>query len=254
MRNTTKDAIAGTKLNGRKNRVSPRKAHKIQQATGSKWDGKQATGRKPDSKLMKGLKARLEANGLQATEVRPEIRVYPLPSPQPAALATNSQLTMDPQSVTIIQPIEGARWAKARRNLGGMDYVRYVLAAVETSDQSTVARALGVSQPSISRLVKQAEAKGVKPVPEGFSGASPYEIAERYAAGDIDRAAMIRQLSVWPYTENGGAAAAAAEWESTPYMDTPGSFAEVGQAFDEGLIDGDAYDEILDASDEAPGL
>ncbi|WP_369745664.1 hypothetical protein [Paenarthrobacter sp. AMU7] len=92
----------------------------------------------------------------------------------------------------------------------------------------------------------------MKPVPEGFSGASPYEIAERYAAGDIDRDAMIRELSAWPYPKNEGAAAAAAEWESTPYMDTPGSFAEVGRAFDEGLIDGDAYDQILDASDEVP--
>jgi hypothetical protein len=92
----------------------------------------------------------------------------------------------------------------------------------------------------------------VKPVPEGFSGASPYEIAERYAAGDIDRDTMIRELSAWPYATNKGAAAAAAEWESTPYLDTPGSFAEVGRAFDEGLIDGDAYDQILDASDEAP--
>ncbi|WP_422759345.1 hypothetical protein [Paenarthrobacter sp. C1] len=157
--------------------------------------------------------------------------------------------------MTIISPenaIANARRARARRELGGLDYIRNVRAAVETADQRVVARALGVSQPAISRLLSQADARGVKPVPEGFSGASPYEIAERYAAGDIDRDAMIRELSAWPYLKNEGAAAAAAEWESTPYLDTPGSFAEVGRAFDEGLIDGDAYDQILDASDEAP--
>ena len=159
--------------------------------------------------------------------------------------------------MTIIRPenaIDNARRARARRELGGLDYIRSVRVAVETTDQRVVARALGVSQPAISRLLSQAETRGVKPVPDGFSGASPYEIAERYAAGDIDREAVIRELSAWPYSKNEGAAAAAAEWESTPYVDTPGSFAEVGRAFDEGLIDGDAYDQILDASDEAPGL
>ncbi|WP_125612051.1 hypothetical protein [Specibacter cremeus] len=146
-----------------------------------------------------------------------------------------------------------ARRARARRELGGLDYIRAVRSAVEAgAAQRDIARALGIAQPSVSQLLKQADTRGVKPIPEGFSGASPYEIAERYAAGDIDRDTMIRELSAWPYAKNEGAAAAAAEWESTPYLDTPGSFAEVGRAFDEGLIDGDAYDQILDASDEAP--
>jgi hypothetical protein len=62
---------------------------------------------------------------------------------------------------------------------------------------------------------------------------------------------MIRELSALPYAKNEGAAAAAAGWDSTPYLDTRGSFAEVGRAFDEGLIDGGAYDQILQASVEA---
>ncbi|MCA4135303.1 helix-turn-helix domain-containing protein [Arthrobacter sp. M4] len=148
--------------------------------------------------------------------------------------------------------IANARRARARRELGALDYIRDIRAAVETADQRVVARALGVSQPGISKLLTQADARGVKPIPEGFSGASPYEIAERYAAGDIDRDTMIRELSVWAYAKNEGLAAAQAEWDSTPYPDTPGSFEEVGQAFDEGLIDGEAYDLILDASDEVP--
>lgn len=147
-------------------------------------------------------------------------------------------------------PIEAALRAKARRELGRLDYIRSVRDAVKELGQAAVARALSVSQPSISKLLAGAEARGVGPVAKGFSGAGPYEIAERYAAGDIDRDAMIRELSAWPYKRNEGAAAAAAEWESTPYVDTPGSFAEVGRAFDEGLIDGDAYDQILDASDD----
>lgn len=149
--------------------------------------------------------------------------------------------------------LNNARRARARRELGGLDYIRAVRSAVEAgAGQRDIARALGIAQPSVSQLLKQADSRGVKPIPEGFSGASPYEVAERYAAGDIDRETLIRELSSWPYVKNEGAAAAAAEWESTPYLDTPGSFAEVGQAFDEGLIDGDAYDLILDASDDVP--
>lgn len=80
--------------------------------------------------------------------------------------------------------------------------------------------------------------------------AGPYAIAKLYAAGGIDRDTMIRELSTWPYAKNEGADAAASEWDSTPYLDTPGSFAEVGKAFDEGLIDGEAYDEILSAAEK----
>lgn len=155
-------------------------------------------------------------------------------------------ITISPEAA-----LSNARRARARRELGGLDYIRAVRSAVEAgAGQRDIARALGIAQPSVSQLLKQADSRGVKPIPEGFSGASPYEVAERYAAGDIDRETLIWELSAWPYVKNEGAAAAAAEWDSTPYLDTPGSFAEVGQAFDEGLIDGDAYDLILDASDE----
>jgi hypothetical protein len=166
-------------------------------------------------------------------------------------LVAATELVAKAKKVTEIQtPIEAALRAKARRELGRLDYIRSVRDAVQELGQAAVARALSVSQPSISKLLAGAEARGVGPVAKGFSGAGPYEIAERYAAGDIDREAMIRELSAWPYVKNEGAAAAAAEWESTPYVETPGSFAEVGRAFDEGLIDGDAYDQILDASDD----
>lgn len=157
-------------------------------------------------------------------------------------------ITTSPETALV-----NARRARARRELGGLDYIRAVRSAVEAgAGQREIARALGIQQPSVSQLLRQADARGVKPIPEGFSGASPYEIAERYAAGDIDRNAMIRELSAWPYVKNEGLAAAQDEWESTPYPDTPGSFEEVGQAFDEGLIDAEAYELILDASDEVP--
>ena len=151
------------------------------------------------------------------------------------------------------EPIEAARRAKARRELGRLDYIRSVRAAVAELGQGVVSRALGVSQPAISKLLADAEARGVLPVPDGFSGASPYEIAERYAAGYVNRDAMINELSVWPYVRDDGADDGVHELDFTPYPVPPGTFEEVGQAFDEGLIDGDAYEQILDASDEVPG-
>ncbi|WP_125613022.1 MarR family transcriptional regulator [Specibacter cremeus] len=147
--------------------------------------------------------------------------------------------------------LSSARRARARRELGGLDYIRAVRSAVDAgAAQRDIARALGVAQPAISRLLKQAAARGVKPIPEGFSGASPYEIAERYAAGDIDRDTMIRELSAWPYVKSDAHTAAQAEWDSTPYPDPPGTFEEVEDARSAGLIDGEAYDLILDASDD----
>ncbi|GAB3569182.1 hypothetical protein GCM10027405_31950 [Arthrobacter alkaliphilus] len=72
----------------------------------------------------------------------------------------------------------------------------------------------------------------MEPIPEGFSSAGPYEIAERHAAGYIDRATMVPELSAWPGVTNEGLAAAQAEWDSTPYADTRGSFEEIDQAYD----------------------
>ena len=69
--------------------------------------------------------------------------------------------------MTITNPetaIANARRARARRELGGLDYIRNVRAAVETADQRAVARALGVSQPAISRLLSQAEADQAQPL------------------------------------------------------------------------------------------
>jgi hypothetical protein len=206
--------------------VSPRKATKLQQATSPKQSTKlqQATSPKQSTKLQ------------QATSPKQSTKLQQATSPK--------------QSTKLQKPIEAARRAKARRELGSLDYIRSVRVAVEELGQAAVARALSVTQPAVSKLLAGAEARGVKSVPDGFSGAGPYEIAERYAAGDIDRDAMIHELSAWPYARNEGTAAAAEEWESTPYLDTPGSFAEVGRAFDEGLIDGDAYDLILDTAED----
>lgn len=124
-----------------------------------------------------------------------------------------------------------ARRALAREDLGRLDYLRALREAVQQGlPQRDIARALHITQSAISQALTKAESRGVKAIPEGFSGASPYEIAERYAAGEIDRDEMIRQLSAWPYVK------------------------ALGEAFDRGLIDGEACDIILDAAEDAPDV
>lgn len=147
---------------------------------------------------------------------------------------------------------EQARAALARADLGRLDYFRALQAAVRNGlPQREIARALNLTQSAISQALKNAASKGVGAIPEGFSGASPYEIAERYAAGDIDRTEMIRQLSVWSYVKkHDPTEQLATEWKAILPPDPPGTFEEVGEAFDKGLIDAEAYELILDASDD----
>lgn len=159
--------------------------------------------------------------------------------------------------MTITSPdhaIDQARRALAREDLGRLDYIRALREAVQQGlGQSEIARALHITQSAISQALTRAESKGVKAIPEGFSGASPYEIAERYAAGEIDRDEMIRQLSAWRYVKAPDhTEQLATEWKAILPPDPPGTFEEVGEAFDKGLIDGVAYDIILDASEDAP--
>ncbi|MCA4131886.1 hypothetical protein [Arthrobacter sp. M4] len=66
---------------------------------------------------------------------------------------------------------------------------------------------------------------------------------------------MIRQLSAWPYVKAPDHSEQLAnEWKALLPPDPPGTFEEVGAALDKGLIDGDAYDVILDSYTEEPDV
>jgi hypothetical protein len=76
----------------------------------------------------------------------------------------------------------------------------------------------------------------------GFSGASPYEIAERYSAGEITREQLVEELVRWEYRP--ARATDGLDWMTGD----SGEFSEtVGRALDEGLIDDATYDEVLRA-------
>ena len=84
-------------------------------------------------------------------------------------------------SIDAREAVAGARRAKSRTAVSRLDYLRELRRLATSLTQVELARNLGVSQPTISDSLKTA-AKVAEPR-AGFSGADPYEIAQRYAAG-----------------------------------------------------------------------
>jgi hypothetical protein len=132
-----------------------------------------------------------------------------------------------------------------RQAVDRLDELRLVRRLSESMPQAALASALAVSQPAIHKAIKRAAAAGE--VPEGFSGATPYEIAERYAAGLIGRAQTVAELGAWDYGPS--PVSDGVDWL---VAEVAGTFADVVRALDEGLIDDALYEEVLDASAAPP--
>lgn len=137
--------------------------------------------------------------------------------------------------------IERARRARATEQVAHLDYVRAVVEVrAQGLTQTEIARELGVSQPAVSQLLSSA-GRTAGAVREGFSGGSPYEICERYAAGQIDRARVVDELARWPYEQ--GDPGDGFDWLTYE----PGEWhQQVVPALDEGLLDDATYDAVLD--------
>jgi DNA-binding transcriptional regulator YdaS (Cro superfamily) len=134
--------------------------------------------------------------------------------------------------------LSSVRRLRHRHIIDRLDYLRGLRRLSVVMTQSDLARALGLTQPSISSALKSA-AKVADP-PPGFSGASAYEIAERFVAGDIDREALVDQLSRWqdaPITGHG-------DWVAVDNGTT--ELADLGKALRDGLLDKAAYQQVLD--------
>lgn len=137
---------------------------------------------------------------------------------------------------------------RRRRDLVNLDYRRQLrrLALLAQSDkypQRVIALELGISQPALSKALSQTEE--VSELPEGFHGASPYEICERYEAGEINRDRLIDELIRWPYAKRGKT-----DGFDGLTVDPPGTWGDVTKALRDGLIDAEAYDRVLDAFNE----
>lgn len=136
--------------------------------------------------------------------------------------------------------VSKARKLRQRMVLDRLDYERE-LAHLNLNlgvNPTDLSRQLGVSQSAIFDTLKKASK--LPPVKDGFVGATPYEIAQRFAVGEIGRDELIDQLARWTYAPEGHAD----DYHSL-IGDPPGSFEEVISARRHSLIDGVTYDAII---------
>ena len=104
--------------------------------------------------------------------------------------------------------------------------------------EQKIAALVGMSQPTIHRMLEVSE-KDPDP-PEGFKSATPSEICQRYDAGEFDREELIDQLARFPYAEGGRT-----DGYDSLLVDPPGTWSEVSQATEQGLIDEDVYEDVF---------
>ena len=139
-------------------------------------------------------------------------------------------------------PLELREIRKARDafEIAEIDYKRAIKNGIAKKKytQASLGMKIGISQPSVSSLLKNA--KGVVDPPEGFSGASPFEICQRYSIGKISKESLIDQLSRWKYAKP-----SKTDGFDDLLVDGPGTFYEVDRAVHYGIIEDDVYDELL---------
>ncbi|MGP6175132.1 hypothetical protein [Corynebacterium sp. A21] len=82
-------------------------------------------------------------------------------------------------------------------------------------------------------------AKDPAPV-EGFSGATPYEICQRYAAGFMNREQFVDELTRFPYIKGDKT-----DGYDSLMVDPAGTWAEVSTAVRRGLIGDDLYENVF---------
>jgi hypothetical protein len=137
---------------------------------------------------------------------------------------------------------DALRRLRNRNAVGRLDYLRMMRTLAGEMTQGDIAAAIRVKQPAISSALKTAA--GVPDVEPGFSGGTPYEIAQRFDAGEISRDQLVDELARWNYSPD----------EPDDGQDwTTGrnsSFDGVTRAHRDDLIDDDTYEAILDRQDE----
>ena len=97
-----------------------------------------------------------------------------------------------PVTTTVIERIKHLR---ARRFLDAIEEKRAWLDAAQFLTQTQLATAMGVSQPYVSSMLRKARADVGEQPHSGFHGSSAYEIATRYYLGELDRSAMLDELT-----------------------------------------------------------
>ncbi|NQX34726.1 hypothetical protein [Herbiconiux sp. VKM Ac-2851] len=129
--------------------------------------------------------------------------------------------------------------ARQRKEIDELDYRRELRRLSEFGySQREISKWLNIAQPSVLSALKTAS-KVAMPL-NGFSGATPAEICQRYAAGFLERAQLVDELTRFPYAKGG-----TTDGYDSLIVDPPGTWAEVDDANRRGLIEDDLYEEIF---------
>jgi len=143
--------------------------------------------------------------------------------------------------VSIPAEAQPAVQARHRLRIDELDYRRELrLLSGRGYSQRQIASWLGISQPSVVSALRTAE-KVQAPL-DGFSGATPAEICQRYAAGLIERDQLVWELVRFPYAKGGKTDGY--DWLA---VEPAGAWSEVSDAVRRGLIGEDVYEEVFQA-------
>lgn len=156
--------------------------------------------------------------------------------------STRQQRSPRGGDVSALEDLPAARTAirlRHHREVVTLDQRRALLEVVAAGATARdIAALLGISQHAVTALLQSAE--GTPPVLEGFSGATPLEIAQRYAAGLIPREQVVSELVAFPYTPTPSASA----WDDL-VVDPPGAWSELETAQGLHLIDASIYRDVF---------
>ncbi|WP_127886803.1 hypothetical protein [Rathayibacter festucae] len=164
--------------------------------------------------------------------------------PRQASQANGGPAIGEPRRPGVLDETQGSvagtdllRRLRSRQVVTRVSYLRELRRVAEDTTQTQLARLIGISQPSVNSALKSAAA--VPDVRTGFSGATTYEIAQRYDAGELTREQTVDELGRWSYRP--GSPSDGYDW----ITGDEGEFADVARAHTEHLIDGTMYEEIL---------
>ncbi|MBF4624781.1 hypothetical protein [Clavibacter sp. VKM Ac-2872] len=121
-----------------------------------------------------------------------------------------------------------------------LDYLREVRRLLDSGyDAAKLTQDLAVFQPA--DLDRIAAAREVPVLVAGFSGATPYEICERYSVGMLDRDRLVDELVRFPYVPRDQV-----DGYDNLVVNPPGTWADVERASGNDLIGIDIYGEVFD--------
>lgn len=145
-----------------------------------------------------------------------------------------------------------ARMLRRRSELDRLTYIRKVGELASLGSQREIAKVLGIAQPNVSKTLKAAVS--APQLVEGFSGADPYEVAERYSIGELTLFQLVDELLRWDYLPT-----QRTDGHDDLVFSVPGSWDDVVRAQSQGLLPMEVYGFVqsevaaLDARQEKAG-